>query len=135
MGEAPQSTEAAIMRCFRCGESKPAPEFYDRVPRGHCRVCQRRAVLDWRVKFPERHRAHKAVQGAVRVGGLVRPNRCERCGGERYTVAHHEDHGRPLDVTWLCDPCHAKRHGEMKKGGRPPSPNKVTRKKSPRKTP
>jgi hypothetical protein len=106
MGE-PQEDgeEEAMMRCGRCGESKPKAEFYDRIPRGNCRACQRRAVLDWRKQFPERHAAHKAVQGAVKDGRLVRPNKCERCSQERYTVAHHEDHGRPLDVTWLCDLC------------------------------
>jgi hypothetical protein len=28
-------------------------------------------------------------------------------------LAHHEDYDRPLDVMWLCQPCHKQRHKEL----------------------
>lgn len=34
---------------------------------------------------------------------------CEACGavgGQR----HHHDYSRPLDIRWLCDPCHRAEH-------------------------
>lgn len=31
-------------------------------------------------------------------------------GHRQRIVAHHEDYTRPLDVTWLCTPCHKQRH-------------------------
>jgi len=32
---------------------------------------------------------------------LVTQRPCEVCGSE-YTVAHHEDYSKPLEVRWLC---------------------------------
>jgi ribosomal protein S27AE len=38
---------------------------------------------------------------------------CIRCG-EAKSVAHHEDYDKPLEVMWLCQPCHKQRHKELK---------------------
>jgi hypothetical protein len=59
---------------------------------------------------------------ALRHKRLVRPDRCEKCGTKpEYTIeGHHEDYNKPLDVMWLCRPCHARRHSERRdKGPRP----------------
>ena len=55
-----------------------------------------------------RHRsnARKAVTEALKLGRLERPAHCERCERELPVEAHHFDYNRPLDVTWLCRPCH-----------------------------
>ena len=87
-------------------------------------------TLQWRKRFPGRRLAHRRVEAALKCGDLVRPNVCERCQAETYTIAHHEDYRKPLKVNWLCDVCHAVRHVELrlsarangKKGGRPPKP-------------
>ena len=66
----------------------------------------------WRKEDPRRMRAHNAVTRAVRKGNLVRQPCC-RCGNEK-SFAHHEDYDKPLDVMWLCQPCHKQRHKELK---------------------
>ena len=66
----------------------------------------------WRAQDLRRQVAHSSVARAVRSGKLVRQPCC-RCG-ETKTIAHHEDYDKPLEVTWLCDPCHKQRHKEMK---------------------
>jgi ribosomal protein S27AE len=38
---------------------------------------------------------------------------CIRCGEEK-SLAHHEDYDKPLEVMWLCQPCHKQRHKELK---------------------
>jgi hypothetical protein len=68
----------------------------------------------WRREDPRRQRAHNAVTRAIKKERLVRAPCC-RCGSER-SLAHHEDYDKPLDVIWLCQPCHKQRHKEMNLG-------------------
>ena len=65
----------------------------------------------WRSADRRRSAAHSAVARALRSGQLI-PIPCERCGDEN-SLAHHEDYDKPLDVMWLCQPCHKKRHKEI----------------------
>lgn len=62
------------------------------------------------------NRAKCAVRRAVRRGDLVRPPACEACGAIRVAIeAAHSDYSRPLDVRWLCIPCHRRwDHAEPK---------------------
>ena len=66
----------------------------------------------WRAEDSRRSVAHYAVAQAIRSGLLVRMS-CIRCGKEK-TEAHHEDYDKPLEVMWLCTPCHKQRHKELK---------------------
>lgn len=66
----------------------------------------------WRLEDKRRQIAHTAVAKAIRNGSLVRIP-CIKCGEEK-SLAHHEDYDKPLDVVWLCQPCHKQRHKEMK---------------------
>jgi transposase-like protein len=57
--------------------------------------------------------AHNLVETALEQGVLVRPDACEECGrggwfadGRTAIQAHHDDYNKPLDVRWLCQPCH-----------------------------
>ncbi len=65
----------------------------------------------WRAEDSRRNRVHSAVARAIRNGDLVRQP-CVRCG-EAKSVAHHEDYDKPLEVVWLCQPCHKQRHKEI----------------------
>lgn len=66
----------------------------------------------WRAEDKRRQLGHIAVARAIRNGSLVRLP-CIRCG-EAKSLAHHEDYDKPLDVMWLCQPCHKQRHKELK---------------------
>jgi hypothetical protein len=65
----------------------------------------------WRAEDARRIKAHNAVSRAVKKGILVRQP-CIRCESPK-SVAHHEDYDKPLDVMWLCTPCHKQRHKEI----------------------
>lgn len=54
-------------------------------------------------------RATYELQKAINKGILKRPSTCEWCG-DKYPIieAAHHDYDKPLDVKWLCKPCHAK---------------------------
>lgn len=71
------------------------------------------------VQFNE---AHKLVNDALRRGKLKRPKLCEICGNtpeptkyqrEQHMPAiqaHHTNYANPLEIMWLCLPCHRKEH-------------------------
>ena len=65
----------------------------------------RRAYQD---RNPQKTYCHRQVRYAVARGDLIRPNSCSKCGEIRSRIeAHHPDYSKPLDVVWLCKPCHA----------------------------
>ena len=59
---------------------------------------------------PEKRQAHIALNNAVRDGKLVKPSTCDDCGFSGTLHGHHEDYTKPLEVIWVCPPCHAQRH-------------------------
>jgi hypothetical protein len=125
--------------CIKCGEAKPPAEYYahPRMADGRlnkCKACSQKEARAHRIenadrvrgydrlrskaphrkaarpsRTPEQRRAHHAVQSAVKRGQLEkRP--CAFCGTAEKLEAHHHDYGKPLDVTWLCAPCHHRFH-------------------------
>jgi hypothetical protein len=70
-----------------------------------------RRTKEKRQSDPRYMRCHNAVARALKSGALQRFN-CERCGHEK-SVAHHESYDHPLQVMWLCTPCHSQRHKEL----------------------
>lgn len=65
---------------------------------------------EWRKENPEKYKAHVTLGNAVRDGKIDKPLFCSDCGEKRKLHAHHNDYSKPLDVQWLCVPCHGKRN-------------------------
>jgi len=42
--------------------------------------------------------------------GWLKKEPCGNCGNPESQM-HHEDYSKPLDVRWLCRPCHMAEHG------------------------
>jgi hypothetical protein len=65
-----------------------------------------------RIKYPDRERSRRAVEYAVKVGKLIKPNNCSQCGTSCKPEAHHDsyDYDQRLNVRWLCRKCHAAHH-------------------------
>lgn len=58
-------------------------------------------------------KARNAVKTAVKNGSLKKPSECQGCGRKSYRIeGHHPDYSRPLDVQWLCAPCHKTLHAK-----------------------
>jgi len=66
----------------------------------------------WREEDKRRGKAHAKVSYAIKKGVLIKMP-CVRCG-EQKSLAHHEDYDKPLEVMWLCQPCHKQRHKELR---------------------
>lgn len=70
------------------------------------RICQQ---LVHQILEPNKEMARRALKWAVKCGKLIRPKVCQKClRGDRKIHAHHEDYDKPLDVLWVCPPCHGK---------------------------
>ncbi len=67
-----------------------------------------RAKRRWIELHPKQHAAHVAVGNAIRDGKLI-PTPCMVCGAE-HVEGRHPDYDAPLDVVWLCVPCHEGAH-------------------------
>jgi len=63
-----------------------------------------------KMENPEKYKARNAVANALRDGKLTRGTACYFCNSTSKLQAHHQDYSRPLDVYWLCAPCHGKLH-------------------------
>jgi hypothetical protein len=70
----------------------------------------RKNKASYREKHPDRHLAGKILRNAVR-SKISKPDHCTRCGLICNPEGHHEDYSKPLEVLWLCRPCHCKAYG------------------------
>jgi hypothetical protein len=66
----------------------------------------------WRSADRRRGYCHNLVSRAIKSGELSRLP-CSKCGKAK-SLAHHESYDEPLNVVWLCQPCHKQRHKEIK---------------------
>lgn len=84
-------------------------EHYRAFDKARYRTPERRAythnmAYSYVLSHPKARAAHTAVGNAVRDRRLFKKP-CEACGNAR-AHAHHDDYDKPLDVRWLCPPCH-----------------------------
>lgn len=56
----------------------------------------------------QKHVARWLLNRAIKSGRIVKKP-CENCGNLR-SEAHHGNYLQPLEVRWLCRPCHVKYH-------------------------
>ena len=55
-------------------------------------------------------KVHEALERAVKKGICSKSNMCQICSATTKLEAHHFDYSKPLEVIWLCQPCHRQYH-------------------------
>jgi hypothetical protein len=105
-------------RCYRAANIGTLREK-ERTKRRRSDVSARLAADQRRRRAaePEKTRARKAVQNALRRGQLTKPpacQSCERTDAPRLIAHHHRGYAREhwLDVEWICDSCHQRHHSQ-----------------------
>ena len=93
-------------------KAQEARKQYDNTPDRKRRKTEHQRKF--RTKNPDKHRAHGLVSNALKRGELYRPNSCSSCGVECAPDGHHPDYSKPLEVEWLCKPCHVTEHIKLK---------------------
>lgn len=94
-----------------CCSCHKAPQ---RPTHRYCAPCHAAYVQRWRVGRPltpeQRYKGSARSYANVyqRRGKLV-PQPCEKCGSLK-SEKHHHDYSKPLEVEWLCRPCHLQWH-------------------------
>jgi hypothetical protein len=99
-------------KCSQCGGERDTDHRW-------CRVCKAKWARENRprhsdLSIQERRAANaRSYANVYQRRGKLKPRPCRRCGSKK-AEKHHEDYSKPLEVTWLCRPCHTALHYERK---------------------
>jgi Bacillus phage endonuclease len=76
---------------------------------------------------PDNGKARQILKFAEFLGIVKRPRACYSCGRVKLLEAHHVNYSKPLQVFWLCRPCHRNEGhgGRFRRTPRKPKPHGV----------
>ena len=94
--------------CAKCGAA------HWRKKQSYCHACHAAAQREWRkTVIPTEEQRRKDISrsyaGVYKRRWAILQEDCERCGSPNSEM-HHKDYSRPIDVVWLCRPCHLNLH-------------------------
>lgn len=96
--------KACVSVYMRSPKVKETQWRYNQTPQ------RKEAYKRYRQEYPEKEKAHRIVNHAIRDGKLESSIFCEFCGLPAKTEGHHADYAKPLEIDWLCRKCHIKIH-------------------------
>lgn len=114
----PRMADGHLNKCKECAKKdvrknrKQNVSYYREYDRARGNRQQPGYNDEYKQRFPGKHKAHRAVEMAVRSGKMRRESHCEKCGSSDAVHAHHDDYAFPLTVRWLCAACHHEWHAE-----------------------
>lgn len=95
------------------------PEYgkrYRATEQGRTKASARMQIYYHDPRLHLRHLARSQARRAV-AAGLLSRQACGMCGSEKAQI-HHEDYTKPLDIQWLCRPCHQAHHHQTAQADR-----------------
>ena len=63
----------------------------------------------------DKHFARYTLNNAIRHRKIIKPTHCSECNSSSDLHGHHTDYSNPLDVIWLCIPCHVEEHTRLRR--------------------
>lgn len=95
-------------KCSRCDNEREQPLG------SYCRACHAAYMREWRKTHPmslaqKRKDACRSYAGVYLRRGKLKKRPCRQCGSAKAEM-HHPDYSQPLNVIWLCRPCHLALH-------------------------
>ena len=102
-----------------CSSCKIRP--HARAGQRYCRECHAAYMREWRKTHPpspkqiERNKSRQLARISKHRGKLI-PELCWVCGTTQNIEIHHPDYSKPLQVIWLCQPCHITLTNEQRAG-------------------
>lgn len=98
--------------CSKCGDIKELNRMFTQT---YCRKCHaensranRRKHGELNPDAKKRANARSYANRYIKYG-ILKKQHCSNCG-EVKAEMHHEDYDKPLEVIWLCRPCHLELH-------------------------
>ena len=100
--------------CSKCGKPRDIGVYFGKRQHPYCKVCQAAYMRNWRKTnkmTPEQRRKDNCRSYAYTYlkRGYLEREPCNACGAEKAQM-HHHDYSKPLEVEWLCRPCHLAEH-------------------------
>jgi len=74
------------------------------------KIAHSNANKTYQENYPNRKQASTIARNAIRDGKLTRGTSCVKCESTNKIEGHHCDYTKPLDLMWLCEPCHKQWH-------------------------
>ena len=97
---------AEYMRKWRANHPGYDAALNRKYSRGNTAI-HRRDRASYKRNHPDRFKAQHKLRNAV-FTGKIKSLHCTRCGLVCNPEGHHPDYAKPLEVIWLCRPCHSK---------------------------
>jgi hypothetical protein len=107
----PENTRPATIRpCEHCGKPFKLPNLGQRFCTRECKhAAQTTGRKSVRKTITKARSAQSLLAYHVKTGNIIKPTACQECGKTNCKIeGSHHDYDRPLDVRWLCIPCHRK---------------------------
>ena len=118
----PKTTDGHLGKCKECAKIDTSSNYRNNIQHYHEYEAERRnnetRILDRRKsskKYSSQNINKRRAQGelyrGVSRGVVTKQKICSHCNAvSERPQAHHPDYSKPLEVMWLCGPCHRGLH-------------------------
>ena len=99
-------------KCSKCGI------INQRKNQRYCIDCHLAYMRNWRKThrlegLPRKKMNCRSHANTYLRRGKIQKENCIKCGSVNSQM-HHEDYDKPLDVIWMCRPCHIDMHNQRR---------------------